>query len=89
MLGELFKAFAPYGMPGILLVIVGYLFHIKDKALQAEKDSRIDDAKHFNELAMALQKEVITAVNKLSDLVEIWEKREADRERDERRRTHE
>lgn len=87
MLSELLKAAAPYGLSSVLLVLVAYLYHLKDKALETEKTARIDDAKAFNKLAMDLQKEVILAVNKLSELVEIWEKREAEREREERIRT--
>lgn len=50
------------------------------RELAAEKQSRIDDAKAFNNLTMAIQKEVITAVSRLGEIVEAWEERaEADR----------
>lgn len=61
-------------------------------ALQAEQEARIADAKGFHALSMTLQELTITAVNKLSDIVEVFEKREAARElrdemRDERRKS--
>lgn len=50
------------------------------RELALEKQNRIEDAKAFNGLAMALQKEVITAVGRLGEIVEAWEERaEADR----------
>lgn len=54
--------------------------------LQEEQGSRIADAKDYHQLAMQLQESVISAVNKLSDIVAVFEKREAARElRDEHR----
>ncbi len=102
MFSELLKAFAPYGLPGLLLFLVGFLYHQKDKALQAEQaarvedakaaralvaaeqNARIDDAKITLALIMKLQEQVIFAVNKLAELIEIWEKQN-DREQLERR----
>lgn len=72
------------GIVGALLVLALVALWWKDRQLEREKHSRIEDAKAFNTLALAMQREVITAVQKLSELVEIWEKREADRERTER-----
>lgn len=56
------------------------------KALQEEQQLRIDDAKAYLKLAMQLQESVIAAVNKLSDIVEVFEKREISREAREERR---
>jgi hypothetical protein len=50
------------------------------KELQEEQALRIGDAKDFHVLAMKLQESVIAAVNKLSDIVEVFEKRESARE---------
>lgn len=51
------------------------------KFLQEEQVLRIDDAKQNLALAMKLQESVLAAVNKLSDIVDVFEKREAARER--------
>lgn len=72
---------ASNGLLGVILVIVLLALRSKDAELSREKASRIDDARDNLQLIMKLQEQVILAVNKLSDLVEIWEKREADRER--------
>lgn len=54
--------------------------------LQVEQSARIADAKDYHRLSMQLQESVISAVNKLSDIVAVFEKREAAREiRDEAR----
>lgn len=50
------------------------------KALQEEQQLRIEDAKAYLKLAMQLQESVIAAVNKLSDIVEVFERRESSRE---------
>ena len=49
--------------------------------IAAEQTARINDSRENLQLIMKLQEQVILAVNKLSELVEIWEKREAERER--------
>lgn len=61
------------GILGSLLVVVGFLYYQKDRELQ--KQSRDNLA-----LIMALQREIITAVTKMSDLVEFIERRERERE---------
>lgn len=71
------------GVVGALLVLaigaIAYLF----RELRIETRARIDDAGKLNTIAMALQREVITAVNELVRIVEILEKRFDDsRERD-------
>jgi hypothetical protein len=60
------------------------------KDLQEEQGSRIADAKDYHKLALQLQESVISAVNKLSDIVAVFEKRESAREmRDEMRASRE
>lgn len=94
-----------YGGLGAVLIVVGWAYFKKDKAIAAagdrlaleqqkriddaksyreilhdEQEMRISDAKEFHALAMELQANVITAVNKLSDIVEAFERREYARE---------
>lgn len=57
------------GVLGALLVIVGIWGWTKDRELKAERLARIDDAKAYTQLALELQGRVITAVNKLSDIL--------------------
>ena len=80
MEGEILKALAPYGLPGIFLFVVGYLYHKKDQDLQSEKAARVKDAQDFLKLAMSIQEQVIQAVHKLGEVVDAWEKREQERE---------
>jgi hypothetical protein len=72
---------ASSGLLGLILVIALLALRQKDKELSDEKAARIADAQENLKLIMGLHQQVIIAVNKLSELVEIWEKREADRER--------
>ena len=82
---EMGKIIASYGLPGAMLVVMAWAYYQKDKALLAEQKARIEDAKMFNTMALEIQKQVITAVQQLSDLVDTWEKREEQRELRERR----
>ena len=72
---------ASTGLAGAMLVVALLALRAKDKALTAEQAARVNDSRENLQLIMKLQEQVILAVNKLSELVEIWEKREADRER--------
>ena len=58
------------GLLGVLLVIVGAWGWSKDRELKAERLARIEDSKAYTELALGLQGRVITAVNKLADILE-------------------
>jgi hypothetical protein len=69
-----------YGGLGAVLIVVGFAYFKKDQALVAEQQLRIKDAHDYLTLAMKLQESVISAVNKLSDIVEVFEKRETSRE---------
>jgi len=71
---------ASSGILGALLVIALFALWQKDKELQREKNARIEDAKQYNMLSMSLQREVIQAVEKLSDIVQIW-KQQSERDR--------
>lgn len=72
---------ASTGIVGIFLALALLALREKDKALLIEKNARIEDSQKYMTLAMALQKDVITAVKTLGEIVEKWEKREEDRER--------
>lgn len=75
---------ASTGVVGVFLIIVLYALREKDKALDIEKNARIEDAKQYLALSMTLQKDVIMAVKALGEIVDKWEKREEERERLER-----
>jgi hypothetical protein len=79
MTDEMMRQLASTGVVGVLLVLALFALREKDRQLNAEKTARIEDAGKFNALAMSLQREVIAAVNKLSDMLEIWERRESER----------
>jgi hypothetical protein len=70
----LISTIASHGLPGVLLVIVGWFAWSKDRELQAERTARIADAKNYTDLALKLQAEVIDAVNKLADILEEMKK---------------
>ena len=72
---------ASTGLAGAMLVVALLALRAKDKALSLEQKARVDDSRENLQLIMKLQEQVILAVNKLSELVEIWEKREAEHER--------
>lgn len=75
------ETIASTGLAGAMLVVSLFALRSKDRELSTEKAARIGDSRDNLQLIMKLQEQVIMAVNKLSDLVEIWEKREAERER--------
>ncbi len=71
---QLVTTIASQGLLGIMLVLVGLVAWRKDKALEAERAARIEDAKNYNDLALKLQAQVIDAVNKLADILEEMKK---------------
>jgi hypothetical protein len=66
------------GLLGCLLVILGYLYLKKDKQLAEQSDKNTS-------LIITLQREVIQAVTKLAEIVEIFERREVERDRERER----
>lgn len=78
-MAEALSQLAGTGVVGALLVVCMFALRQKDKELSDEKASRIKDAQDYTTLAMSLQKEVIIAVTKLSEIVDVWEKREQER----------
>lgn len=81
MTSDVLGQIASTGLAGCMLVVALLALRAKDKALTAEQAARVTDSRENLQLIMKLQEQVILAVNKLSELVEIWEKREAERER--------
>lgn len=63
------------GVLGAISVLFIYLYLKKDKEVT-------DNASQHNAQQLEMQREVIQAVNKIADLVEFIEKREAERERE-------
>jgi hypothetical protein len=80
MTEDLLKIFLQQGLLGAIVIVLGVVLYRRDKELLDEKNNRIEDARAFNQLAMSLQERVIVAVDRLSDLVAVLEKREAARE---------
>jgi hypothetical protein len=83
---EAAKIFLQQGVVGAMLVVLGIMYYrkeqecqAKEKANLAEKDARIADAKAYNATHSALHERVLTAIDKLSELMEIWERREHER----------
>lgn len=71
MTEELLKTVLSQGLLGVITVVLAYSVFTKDKAVQAEKDARIADAKAYTDMALNLQKQVLSAVDKLSDIVDL------------------
>lgn len=67
---SLIGVLAQHGLPGIIIGLLVYWVYLKDKELKAERDARIADAKAGTQLALALQENAISAVNKLTDVFE-------------------
>jgi hypothetical protein len=64
----LVDALTRYGIPGIVLAVFIVLYVRKDADLKRETSARIQDAKDYNVLALKLQSDVLTAVDKLEAL---------------------
>jgi hypothetical protein len=71
------SALTHYGLPGAVIAVFVALYILKDRelkqsreALKAESDARIADAKSFTTLALDVQKNVLTSVDKLHDVSE-------------------
>lgn len=79
MTDQIFTQIASTGVVGALLVLALFALREKDKQLKDEMTARIEDAGRFNTLSMSLQREVIGAVEKLGEMLEIVERREDER----------
>ena len=73
---QLLSQLASTGVVGVLLVLALLALRSKDKELKDEQQARIEDAKSYLKLAMSLQEQVISAVTKLSDIVEYLQSRD-------------
>jgi hypothetical protein len=65
-----FNGLASYGLPGLVILILAWWIVRQDTDLKSERAARIADAKDYNTMALGLQSQVLTAVNKLSDVFE-------------------
>ena len=81
MTEQLFSQIASTGVVGALLVIALLALRAKDKELKAEMTARIADSERFNQTALAIQKEVMTAVSKLAEMVKFTEERIEERDK--------
>ena len=61
---------AQHGLPGVIIGLLVLWVYMKDKELKTERDARIADAKQFTDLALKLQENAISSVNKLTDVFE-------------------
>lgn len=57
-----------HGPLGIVCAILLVWIHRKDKELQTERAARVEDAKAYTTMAVALQREVMTAVATVREL---------------------
>lgn len=80
MTDSLLGQIASHGIVGTMLGLALLALRAKDKELKAEMAARIEDAQKLNTIAMALQREVIQAVHKLSEMLAIWERRDEERQ---------
>lgn len=79
---------AQHGLPGIIIGLLVFWVYMKDKdlkdkdkELKAERDARIADSKQFTDLALKLQENAISSVNKLTDVFEEIQKMRHDNQR--------
>lgn len=63
-----------HGSSGLVAALMLYLFVRKDSELAAERAARIADAKGYTTLALDLQKQVMVATEKLSDVFQAIQK---------------
>jgi hypothetical protein len=82
---QILSQLASTGLCGLFLVLALLALRTKDKELNAEKALRIKDSQDMMQLAMTIQASVIDAVHKLGDIVDAWEKHEAERKEERRR----
>jgi hypothetical protein len=64
--GAIVAALLSHGVPGAVILVLGWWIYRKDAELAAERKARVEDAKAYNDLALKLQGQVIEAVNKLA-----------------------
>lgn len=59
---------ASHGVLGAICCALLWLYMQKDRELSQERAARIADAQKYNELSLALQAKVLTAVDTLRDI---------------------
>lgn len=72
---QLIPLIASQGPLGVMLVVITLAYREKDRQLKEERAARIQDAKDFNQMALDLQSKVLSAVDKLSDILDEMKQR--------------
>lgn len=67
-MSEFLTLLIEHSSSGVVAALMTYLFVRKDNELTVERAARIGDAKGYTQLALDLQKQVMDATNKLSDV---------------------
>lgn len=67
----LLTSLASHGLLGLVCAVLLWALWNKDKDLTAERLARIQDAKGYTDLALNLQKQVLSSVEKLSDIFDV------------------
>lgn len=65
---SLIAQIASYGLPGLIVAVMIVAYWHKDRELRRESEARIADAKNYLDLALKLQAQVLTNIEKLSDI---------------------
>lgn len=69
---------AGYGITGALLVVALFTLRSLHQELAAERSARIQDAKDGMKIMLAFQKEVLVAVDRLTDLYSMLKEERAE-----------
>ena len=67
-MSEFLTLLIEHSSSGVVAALMTYLFWRKDSELSIERAARIADAQGYTKLALDLQKQVMDATNKLSDV---------------------
>lgn len=67
-MSEFLTLLIEHSSSGVVAALMTYLFVRKDNELAIERTARITDAQSYSKLALDLQKQVMDATNKLSDV---------------------
>lgn len=87
MESTIFAAFASHGVLGVCVAALSWWVVSLHRELRDERGARITDVKGYTDTLIGMQKQVLTAADKLSDVqTELKEQaREVQRDRDRRR----
>lgn len=62
---------AQYGLPGIIIVVLGYAYHKLQQKLHSEQNARIEDAKLYAQELLAVSDRVHQTTERLVDTLEM------------------